>query len=83
MLNASHIEQAFLSGRTSVASAPSPTRGSARVAGQLLRGLATLNTGGHGALVRLVRDHHGSRQELARQLGISERSWNRKLKTLK
>ena len=41
-----------------------------------------LKTLAHAALRQLVAAHHGSRLELARKLGISERSLYRKLKDL-
>jgi DNA-binding NtrC family response regulator len=62
-----HVQQALLAGRRSV---PVPLKDGA------------LKTVERAALQQLVNAHQGSRGELARQLGISERSLYRKLKSL-
>lgn len=81
-LNASHIEQALLSGRRRLSAAPD-AQALAHQANALAREPVTLRSAQHKALAELVEEHRGSRQELARQLGISERSLYRKLKALK
>jgi transcriptional regulator with PAS, ATPase and Fis domain len=71
-LDAAHIQQALQSGRRATPSqrTPSPLK------------LTTLKNHEHIALRQLLDAHKGSRVELAHQLGISERSLYRKLKTL-
>jgi DNA-binding NtrC family response regulator len=88
-LESSHVQLALRSGRrptpvgvpvgpvvqSAQAVAPIPESGAGESPGNL-RSLQ------HAALKQLVSAHQGSRAELARKLGISERSLYRKLKTL-
>ena len=84
-LEATHVQQALLSGRRPATGLP----GRPRVGEAASWGLATI-TPAPGALQameraglqQLVARHQGSRAELAAQLGISERSLYRKLKAL-
>ncbi|MEO8021664.1 sigma-54-dependent Fis family transcriptional regulator [Polaromonas sp.] len=75
-LQATHIQQALLSGRR-----PPDARRRSPEAGNAPRPGA-LRVMARSALQQLVATHHGSRAELAAQLGISERSLYRKLKAL-
>ena len=85
-----HIEQALSSGRrpSAVPRAGAQACGdaAASTAAASLKGLAlapsALKTIERAALQQLVSGHQGSRADLARQLGISERSLYRKLRAL-
>lgn len=87
-LEATHVQQALLSGRrVSVGGPISPT--AARVDSMatgnmnaIAAGPGALKTIERAALQQLVSGHRGSRAELADKLGISERSLYRKLKAL-
>jgi len=87
-LEASHVQQALLSGRRP----PTAPRPSQPDAGAYQAASATpamtlapgaLKQLERTALQQLAQGHQGSRAELAEKLGISERSLYRKLKTLK
>jgi DNA-binding NtrC family response regulator len=73
-LEASHVTQALQSGRRSATPTPAPALAATQGA---LKSVAT------AALRQIVKQHTGSRAELAAQLGISERSLYRKLDALK
>lgn len=83
VLGTAHLEQALLAGRRPAGPAAPTAQGVAHSTTASLAGPATLKAVEHEALAERVRAHQGSRLELARQLGISERSLYRKLKTIK
>lgn len=76
-LQATHIQQALMSGRRP----PDARRHAVPTAGTAPRPGA-LQVMAQSALQQLVATHHGSRAELAARLGISERSLYRKLRAL-
>ena len=90
VLEASHVEQALLSGRRPRlgTALPNPIAGSSGVnrsgtgAAVPMASPGALKSVERAALLDMVQHHTGSRAELAAQLGISERSLYRKLKTL-
>jgi DNA-binding NtrC family response regulator len=88
-LDATHVEQALRSGRRPTAAAPDRGNSMLPGAAQAVAGAAlpvaapgALKSVERAALHEMVKAHPGSRAELARQLGISERSLYRKIKTL-
>jgi DNA-binding NtrC family response regulator len=84
-----HVQQALRSGRRPPTPAPAQQAPAPKAAAPLLAfdGDMSVSPGGLkrlelAALAQLVGAHQGSRAELARKLGISERSLYRKLKAL-
>jgi DNA-binding NtrC family response regulator len=82
VLEEAHLQQALAAGRRS--SVPLARRGEAAVAELHVPSLAmgALKSAEKAVLQQLVKSHQGSRAALAAQLGISERSLYRKLKSL-
>jgi DNA-binding NtrC family response regulator len=83
-IEAPHVQQALASGRnpaqqqhTPYSSAPVFSK-----TDEIPSQTGTLKTYQHQTLKQLIERHQGSRAELAQQLGISERSLYRKIKTL-
>ena len=86
-LEASHVQQALLSGRRPSILPTASSLASQQTAAKTQLGPITfvpgaLKTIERAALQQLLNQHTGSRIELAKQLGISERSLYRKLKRL-
>jgi len=85
-LEAAHVEQALLSGRRpSVAPRADPQAAkvdSASTMDRITLAPGALKTIERAALQQLLAGHQGSRTDLARKLGISERSLYRRLKAL-
>jgi DNA-binding NtrC family response regulator len=83
-----HLQQALLSGRRPLPPLRSNVSVAARTAlaptdaAPIPAGPGALHAASQAALKQLVASHQGSRTELAKQLGISERSLYRKLKAL-
>lgn len=87
VIQTSHVQQALSSGRRpSSMGQVNPQLPSAEIARQSEAAFSlapgTLKTVEQAVLRQWVNGHQGSRRELARKLGISERSLYRKLKTL-
>jgi DNA-binding NtrC family response regulator len=82
VLEAAHLQQALAAGRR--ASVPLARKVEAAVAELHVPSLAmgALKSAEKAVLQQLVKSHQGSRAALAAQLGISERSLYRKLKSL-
>jgi DNA-binding NtrC family response regulator len=78
----SHVQQALLSGRKPVQEPGLNQAAGSAVPGPGVGAKSTLQAMQQAALERLVMQHQGSRAELATQLGISERSLYRKLRSL-
>lgn len=85
-LEVAHVEQALLSGRRpSVAQRANPQAAkvdSASTIDRITLAPGALKTIERAALQQLLAGHQGSRADLARKLGISERSLYRRLKAL-
>ena len=91
-IEAVHVQQALQSGRRPTAATPALAAaamafgagdaGTAAPEAAIGQGLQTLQATEKRQLQQLLDSHTGSRAELAAQLGISERSLYRKLKTL-
>jgi len=88
-LDATHVEQALRSGRRPNAAAPEHNNNATPVTDQAVANAAlpvaapgALKSVERAALHEMLKAHPGSRAELAQQLGISERSLYRKIKTL-
>lgn len=84
-LEATHVQQALLSGRRpAIGMSERPRAGEAASWGQaaITPAPGALQAMERAGLQQLVANHRGSRAELAAQLGISERSLYRKLKKL-
>lgn len=85
-LEVAHVEQALLSGRRpSVAPRANPQAAkvdSASTMDRITLAPGALKTIERAALQQLLAGHQGSRADLARRLGISERSLYRRLKAL-
>lgn len=76
-LQASHVQQALLSGRRALVQ-----NGMAPAAAPALVTTVSLAALERATLLQVIASHQGSRAELAAKLGISERSLYRKLKAL-
>ncbi|MGM9424968.1 sigma-54 interaction domain-containing protein [Hydrogenophaga sp. MI9] len=76
VIEAAHVDEAIATGRLPVRGAPAPVAHDTASAGE------TVRAAGREALRAIVAAHRGNRAALAAQLGISERSLYRKLKSL-
>lgn len=84
-LEATHVQQALLSGRRPVGAGPKGLpagEDASTLQARFTPGLGALQALERAGLQQLVARHQGSRAALAAQLGISERSLYRKLKAL-
>ena len=82
LLTQVHVQRALETGRRPQASLRHPPGQQRALAAPLAGVPGALKGAEQAALAQLVASHQGSRADLARQLGISERSLYRKLRTL-